>query len=108
MNRVSTAANYSAVLANLTAAQGRQIAAGEQVSSQKKATDLKGYARNAETLTAMRSMQVRINGFIDTTSALGDKLQVQDVALNQIAGGVESAREAIANALATGRGDTIM
>ena len=108
MNRVSTAANYSAVLANLTAAQGRQIEAGSQVSSQKKATDLKGYARNAETLTAMRSMQVRIDGFIQTSSALADKLQVQDVALNQIADGVQSAREAIANALATGRGDTVM
>lgn len=108
MNRVSTAANYSAVLANLTAAQSRQNEAGEQVASQKKATDLKGYARNAETLTAMRSMQVRVDGFLESTSRIADKLQVQDVALGQITDGVKSAREAIANALATGRGDTIM
>jgi flagellar hook-associated protein 3 FlgL len=108
MNRVSTAANYATALANLMSAQGRQIEAGTQVSSQKKAVDLKGYARQAETLTAMRSLQTRTTGYIDQTSALGDKLRVQDTALNQIKDAVQSARQAIANALAADRGDTLM
>jgi flagellar hook-associated protein 3 FlgL len=108
MNRVSTAGNYATALANLMSAQGRQIAAGQQVSSQKKATDLKGYARSAETLTAMRTLQVRITGYIDQTTNLGNKLQVQDSSLNQITDAVQKARQAIADALASDRGDTLM
>ena len=45
MDRVSTSGNYSVVLANLMAAQQRQLDAGTQVSSEKKAQDLKGYSR---------------------------------------------------------------
>lgn len=108
MNRVSTAGNYATVLANLTAAQARQIEAGGQVSSQKKADDLKGYARNAETLTAMRSLQTRVDGFISQTTLLKDKLTVQDTALNQVTDAVQKARQAMADALASGRGDTLM
>ena len=92
MNRVSTAGNYATVLANLTASQARQIEAGGQVSSQKKATDLKGYARNAETLTAMRSLQTRVDGFLGQTQLLKDKLTVQDTALNQVTDAVQKAR----------------
>ena len=108
MNRVSTAGNYATVLANLTASQARQIEAGGQVSSQKKATDLKGYARNAETLTAMRSLQTRVDGFLGQTQLLKDKLTVQDTALNQVTDAVQKARQAMADALASGRGDTLM
>ena len=55
MNRISTAGSYLSVIANLNEAQARQIQAGSEVSSQKKADDLKGYARSAETLTAMQA-----------------------------------------------------
>lgn len=108
MTRVSTASNYSNVLANLMAAQGRQIAAGNEVSTQKKASDLKGYARQAETLTAMHSMQVRVKGYIDQTTALSNRLSVQDASLSQVKDAMANAREAIANALAADRGDTVM
>jgi flagellar hook-associated protein 3 FlgL len=108
MDRVSTSGNYALVLSNLMAAQQRQIDAGQQVSSQKNADDLKGYARNAETLTAMRALQSKVDGFISQTDVLGAKLTMQDTALNQIADASQDARQAIANALATGRGDTLM
>ena len=55
--RVSTVGNYSAVLANLMAAQARQIEAGDQVATQKMGSDLKDYAKKAEMLTAMRAVQ---------------------------------------------------
>ena len=56
MNRVSTGGNYSAVLANLMAAQQRQMEAGNMVGTQKKGSNLKDISRNAEMLTAMRSV----------------------------------------------------
>jgi len=108
MERVSTSGNYMVVLANLMAAQQRQLEAGQQVASEKKADDLKGYARNAETLTAMRALQSKVDGFLDQTDLLSAKLSMQDTGLIQVADAAQSAREAIANALATGRADTLM
>jgi len=108
MNRVSTASNYSAILANLMAAQQRQVDAGSQVASQKKGDDLKSYARNAEMLTAMRSIQVRGQGFLEQNSTIADKLATQDIALSQVADAVAGAREAIAEALASGHVNTLV
>ncbi|MDQ0463337.1 flagellar hook-associated protein 3 FlgL [Caulobacter ginsengisoli] len=108
MNRVSTSGNYSALLNNLMAAQQRQVEAGNQVSSERKASDLKGYARDAETLTAVRSMRNRVDGFLDQTQILVSRLSMQDNAMGQVSDAAQSARDAIANALATGSGSTLM
>lgn len=108
MNRVSTAGNYSTVLANLMAAQQRQIEAGTQVSSERKGSNLKDYARDAETLTAVRGMKTRVEGFLDQTQILVSRLSMQDTAMGQITDASQSARDAIANALATGSGATLM
>lgn len=108
MNRVSTAGNYSAVLANLMAAQQRQIDAGAQVSSERKGSSLKDYARDSETLTAVRSMKTRVEGFLDQTQILSSRLAMQDTAMGQVSDAAQAARDAIANALATGSGATLM
>ncbi len=108
MNRVSTAGNYSSVLSNLMAAQQRQIDAGNQVSSERKGSSLKDYARDSETLTAVRSMKTRVEGFLDQTQILSSRLSMQDTAMGQVSDAAQSARDAIANALATGSGDTVM
>ncbi|MBN9319001.1 MAG: flagellin [Caulobacterales bacterium 68-7] len=108
MTRVSTAGSYSAVLANIQRAQVRQQQAGEQVSSQVVATDYKGYARTAETLTAMRGVQVKVNGLIDQNKALGAKLEMQATGLSQVSDAAKGARESIATAVAAENGDTLM
>jgi flagellar hook-associated protein 3 FlgL len=108
MTRVSTAGSYAAVLANIQSAQARQAEASFQYSSQKKASDFKGYSRNAELLTAMRGVQVKVDGFIDQTKMLSSKLDMQANGLSQVAGAAKSAREAIAGAIASDNGDTLM
>jgi flagellar hook-associated protein 3 FlgL len=108
MTRVSTTGNYAAVLANLMAAQQRQIDAGAQVSSQKKATDLKGFSNDAEMLTAMRSIQTRLHVYSDQNRLIADKLATQDTGLNQVADAAAGTRQAIADALASGSGDALM
>ncbi|CAN5263846.1 flagellin [soil metagenome] len=108
MNRVSTASTYLTVVANLNAAQARQLKAGTEVSSQKKADDLKGYSRSAETLTAMRAVQTRVEGYIDQSDVLSDRFTSQDTALTQIADSAGSARQTITDAIASGRADTLM
>ena len=108
MLRVSTASTYSAMLANLTQAQVRQNAAAEQVASEKNASDLKGYARNAEVLTAMRGVQVKVAGFLEQTSSLGARLEMQEIALTRAADSVSGAREVIADSLASDNAGTLM
>jgi len=106
--RVSTIGNYNAVLANLMAAQQRQIDAGERVATEKKGSDLKDYAKKAEILTAMRAVKARTAGYLEQNTLIADKLATQDAALNQIADSAKSTRESIAEALASGRADTLM
>ena len=108
MLRVSTASTYSAMLANLTQAQVRQNNAAEQVASEKNADDLKGYARNVEVLTAMRGVQVKVAGFLEQTSSLGARLEMQEIAMTRAADSVSGAREAIADSLASDNAGTLM
>lgn len=108
MNRISTSSSYLSVIANLNDAQVRQLQAGQEVSSQKKASDLKGYARSAETLTAMQQVSTRLQGFIDQSDVLADRFTAQDGALTQLADTVGNIRQSITDAIASGRADTLM
>jgi flagellar hook-associated protein 3 FlgL len=108
VTRVSTVGNYSSVLANLMAAQQRQNEAGDQVATQKQGTDLKDYARHAEMLTSMRSVQTRLDVYSEQNKMISDKLATQDMALNQIGDAIAGVRQAISDALASGRADTLM
>ncbi len=108
MTRISTANAYSAVLDNLMAARQRQTDAGIQASSQKKASDLKGYAANAETLSALQAVQSSVGGYLDQSTVLSNKLSTQDLALNQLADSATGAGQSIKDAIATGSGDTVM
>ena len=108
MDRISTSNLYSSVLANLMTAQGNQISAATQVSSQKVATDLKGYGDQAETLTAMQSVQAQTQSFLDQAKLTSTKLTSQDTALGQISDAVGSASTAVSSALASNDGSTIM
>lgn len=108
MTRVSTSGNFGVMTSNLMRAQVLQNIAGEQVSSQKNATDLKGYAKNAEVLTAMKSAQAKVAGFMDQTSLVANRLDVQDIGIGQISDATQDARDAIANAIAAGSAETLM
>ena len=108
VTRVSTVGNYNTVLANLMAAQQRQLDAGERVATQKNGNNLKDFAKSDELLTSMRSVQTRLANFQDQNSLVADKLTTQDTAINQVADATQTARQAIADALASGDGSTLM
>lgn len=108
MTRVSTVQNYHIMTSNLMRAQIRQNDVGDQVSSQKVASDLKGYAKNAEVLTAMRGTHTRINGLLDQTKLVTNRLEMQDTGIGRVADATKSGRDAIANALAAGSAATLM
>ena len=108
VDRVSTAGSYSAILANLMAAEGRQTDAENRVSTQKNGTDLKAYANKAETLTAMKSVDARITQYQDGNSQIASKLNTQDQALSSVADSATAVRQAIADALAAGDAGVLM
>ena len=108
VTRVSTIGAYNTVLANMMVAQQNQVDASERVSTQKNASDLKGYAANDELLTAMQSVQIRLTNYQNQNNLIADKLTTQDTALNQVADATQTARTAIADALASGDGTTLM
>lgn len=108
MTRVSTGSNYSVMTSNLMRAQFQQNTLGEQVSSQKVANDLKGYAKNAEVLTAMRSAQSKIGGLLDQTKLISNRLDMQESGIDQVGEATKTGRDAIANAMAAGNAQTLM
>ena len=108
MTRVSTSGNFGVMTSNLMRAQVLQNIAGEQVSSQKNATDLKGYAKNAEVLTAMKTAQAKVAGFLDQTTRVTNRLDVQDIGIGQVSDATQDARDALANAIAAGSAETLM
>lgn len=108
MTRVSTGEGWNSALLNLMNAQQRQFEAQNRVSSEKVATDLAGYGRSAETLTAFKSSQARLNGFVANGEAVASRLTSQDLGLTTLADAADGARQAINDALATGRTDALM
>jgi Flagellin and related hook-associated proteins len=108
MYRVTTVGNYNLVLSNIMQAQRAQIAAGDKVSTQRNGSNLKEFARDAEILTAMRSVNTRLNGYLEQNKMIADKLTTQDFALTQLGDAAAAAKQAIEEAIATGRTDTLM
>ena len=108
MYRVTTGGNYSLVLRNIMLAQQKQMSAGDRVATQENGSNLKDYSRNAEMLTAMRSVETRIGGYLDQNKLIADKLTTQDFAMTQLGDAAAGTKQAIEEAIATGRTDTLM
>lgn len=108
MTRVATFGNYQSALLDLMRAQTRAADAQERVSTQKNSTDLAGFGRQSETLTALKGAQSRIQGFIETADAVTARLITQDLAMNQVSDGIAGIREAIGNAIAMDSAGSLM
>lgn len=108
MTRVATHGNYQSALLDLMKAQTRAADAQERVSTQKNATDLTGFGRQSETLTALKGAQSRIQGFIDTGEAVSARLVTQDLATNQINDAIAGIREALGSVLSTDSAGSLM
>lgn len=108
MNRISNANSYGSVLSSLMNFESAQVDVQKQIASGHLGEDLQSYARKAQTLTATQSVKIRIQGFIDQSKNLANKLDAQDLALSQVSDAADGARQAVANALAAGGGQGLM
>jgi flagellar hook-associated protein 3 FlgL len=106
--RISTSQSWNSAMLNLLEAQGRQTEANNQVSTGKIATDLGGFGRDAQVIAGHQSVKMRIDGFSEISKSVGQRLDVQNLALERAGDSINGAREAILTALANGRVDTLM
>lgn len=108
MQPISTPANWSSALLNLTQAEQKQTQAQNQVSSGKVSQDLGGYGQGAEGITSMQASQARLQGFISAGNTLTSSLTDQATALGEVASGGSAARQAITDAIASGSAAGLM
>ena len=108
MNRVGSYNSMSNASFELIRAQARQVKAQQEVATGKRASDLEGFGRQADTLTATRTVHQRVNTFIDNAKALSARLETQNIALEQFGDAADGARQAVSTALAAGSGPTLM
>lgn len=108
MTRVATNASFQSALLDLQRAQSRQQDAQNRIATGKVATDLSGFGRGAETLTAFKAADARLSGFIATGESVKARLETQVLAFDQLIESTDTARQAVANALAAGRFDNLM
>ena len=108
MSPISTASLYASLAANIGTSQTQEANYTAELSSNQVSTDLAGYGATAGTLTAVNSVSARLTSYVANAQALSGKLDVQDSALSQVASAAQSARTAVADALANNSGDELM
>jgi flagellar hook-associated protein 3 FlgL len=108
MTRVSTAGLYATSVAAINTAQDRLNTAAQQANSGKLATDLSGYASSDEQITAAKTLQSRIQSYLDNNKILSSKLDLQDQTLQSVANSATTAKTAITQALAAGDGTSLL
>lgn len=108
VTRVSTSYAFSSAGADFMRAQARQIEAQNQVSNGKRASDLRGFGRNSETLIAARTVQSRAQSFVEQHKLLSGELSAQDQALNRVADMADQSKQLILGAISSGRAETLV
>jgi flagellar hook-associated protein 3 FlgL len=80
-------------MADLQRAQRALVEAARQSSAQTRASDLKGYGREAQTLVSAERLAGRLTGFQSTARELTTRMQIQDVALGRAAQAVNKLKD---------------
>ncbi|MFC4725180.1 flagellin [Glycocaulis abyssi] len=93
--RISTQAASQSALMDLMRAQRELYESSQQISTGMKAPDLKGYGNQAETILFARGALARSDNFVDASKRLASRLDVQDLALNEMSDAVQDLRLAL-------------
>ena len=108
MDRIATSSAYSAILADIMAAENKQTAASQLVSSQKIGDDLSGFGNQTGALVATQSVKNRVDGMVDQLKQTSVRLTVQQTALEQVSNIAQSLQQALSTAVGASTGDDLM
>lgn len=104
MSRISTYTQFFSNAAAINSGQSQMAKAQAQATSQKVATDLKGYAQDAGRLLSAKGYADRLDRRAETINALKGRAEVEAAALSRATDVVKEARDAITNAIANENG----
>jgi flagellar hook-associated protein 3 FlgL len=107
MTRISSAMIPMSAMMDIGKAQQELVEAARQSSAQTKATDLKGYGREAQTLVSAQRLIARMDGFQATTRELNTRMQIQDVALGRSADAVNKLKQDLFQNLGLDKGEGV-
>ncbi|KAA5802184.1 hypothetical protein F1654_10100 [Alkalicaulis satelles] len=93
--RISTQAAAQSALMDLMRAQREAFDAREQVSTGRKAPDLKGYGNSAEVIISTRAAQTRVDSYVSANTRLENRLAVQDLAYRELSEAATDLRETL-------------
>lgn len=93
MARISSAMIPSSSLADISRAQQQLVEAARQSSAQTRASDLKGYGREAQTLVSAQRLMARTESFQANARELTTRMQIQDVAIGRAAEAVNTLKQ---------------
>jgi len=85
MTRIASAMIPQSAISDLGRAQYSLAEASRQSASQTKASDLKGYGREAQTLISAQRLVSRSESFVANTDELKTRMELQDVSLGRAA-----------------------
>ena len=106
--RVATSFFTQHASADLQRAQLEMLTAQRQASTERKATDLKGYERDADQLISSRGFLERADAYVKSGGEVLNRLDVQDLALSRIREAGDTLRVALTDAVGLDRGDEVM
>lgn len=95
MPRISTYGSQNSALMDLMRAQQGVFDAQQQVTTGKKATDLKGIGHKAETLSASRASLARSEAYQEAATRTASFLESQEIALERINSSMTDLRVAV-------------
>ncbi len=93
--RISTQAASQSALMDLMRAQREAFDAREQLSTGRRAPDLKGYGNSAEAIISARAASVRVDHYVSANTRLANRLDVQDLAYRELSDAVSELRETL-------------
>lgn len=104
MTRISTYNSFNFGTQGLLQGQANMAKAQAQASSQKTATDLKGYGTDAKQLVSAKTMATMLEKRTDDLKALVARADIEAAGLNSFSEAVSSLRSAMGNAVANENG----
>jgi len=106
--RVSTGQMWDSALFNLLQAQSRHADINKQIGTEKIATDIGGYGRQSEVIANYQASAKTVENYKNLAVSVGDRLDVQNLALEQTGEALLSVRDSLMDALATDNLDNLM
>jgi flagellar hook-associated protein 3 FlgL len=104
MNRISSYNQFFGNSSGIATGQANMAKAQAQASSQKVATDLKGYAQDSGRLLSAKSYSERLDRRAETLSALSGRAEVEATALARAEEVIKQFRDSLGTAIATQNG----